>query len=261
MRRREIRQVATEAFFEVHEGRSTDDVVIDDRLNQRFIKCCRRSLPDTDEFDLNWGLLGLRKSSELGPVVTRTARQRHDDYVHAAEFAARHLEDRYRLTVDRVLCTPQYREEFDRVALRLAPNIAPYLLRKAALKLRKGRQLRPELIKRVADWGKCVLRFDAKELQEDPARIPRQPGIYVFSDSTSYLYIGQASNLQTRVAKHLDHSDRKALARYLWEQGVEDLVVELHVFASTSNGRLAAHRRAYEANLIQARKPRFNIQV
>ena len=215
MNRDEIRQVVTEAFFEVHEGRSTDDVVIDHRLNQRLVESCRKSLPDTDEFELNWELLNLRKNSALGPVVAKTIRQRHHDYVHAAEFAARHLEDRRALTVDRILCTPRFREEFDRVAQKLAPDIDPYLLRKAALKLRKGRQLRPGFVKRVADWGKRVLRFDAKELQDTPDRIPRGPGIYVFSDSSSYLYIGEASNLRTRVAKHFDHSDRKALARYL----------------------------------------------
>lgn len=259
--REKIRRVVTEAFFEVHQGRSTDDVVIHDGLNQQFIQCCRRTLPDTGEFELNWALLNLRKSSSLGPVVTKTTRQSHDDYVHAAEIAARHLEDKHGLTIDRVLCTPQFREEFDQAANKLARNVDPCLLRKAALKLRKGRQLRPEVVKRAADWGTHVLRFDAKQLQEAPDTIPRQPGVYLFSDATGYLYIGEASNLRTRVSKHLDHSDRKALARYLWEQGVVGLIVELHVFDPTSKGRLAAQRRAYEANLIQTRKPRFNIQV
>lgn len=259
--RERIRRVVTEAFFEVHQGRSTDDVVIHDDLNQRFIESCRRALPDTDEFELNWTLLNLRKSSRLGPVVKKVSRQSHDDYIHAAEFAARHLEDRHGLTIDRVLCTPQFREEFDQVAHKLAPNVEAALLRKAALKLRKGRQLRPELIKRAADWGTRVLQFDAKQLQEAPDTIPRQPGVYVFSDATGYLYIGEASSLRTRVAKHLDHSDRKALARYLWEQGVVGLIVELHVFDATSKGRLTAQRRAYEANLIQTRRPRFNIHV
>jgi hypothetical protein len=63
------------------------------------------------------------------------------------------------------------------------------------------------------------------------------------------------------VAKHLDHSDRKAVAHYLWQKGFDDLSVELHSFRSDSDGRRAECRKAYEADLIRSRKPRLNIQV
>jgi predicted GIY-YIG superfamily endonuclease len=151
------------------------------------------------------------------------------------------------------------RKEFDTTAQTISPGISTYLLRKAALKLRKNRQLKPELIKRIADWGMTAVTYPAEKLKENPDLIPRQPGVYIFRDSTGYLYIGEAGNLRARVEKHLDHSDRKAVARYLWENGYKDVSVETHAFRIDSDGNKAKCRKAYEADLIQSRKPRLNI--
>jgi excinuclease UvrABC nuclease subunit len=115
-------------------------------------------------------------------------------------------------------------------------------------------------VKRIVDWGLAVSTFAAADLCRDPDLIPRQPGVYFFRDRTGYLYIGEADNLRLRVAKHLDHSDRKALARYLWDHGIDGLAVELHAFAPTSDGRRKGHRRVYESEMIASRHPRFNIQ-
>lgn len=257
----QLRQVISAAFLAVHQGRSSDDVIIDDDLNQSFILRCRESLPFATDHDLNWTLLNLRKSSSLGSVATKRERLTHDAYLHASEIAARHIEDKYGITTDRAFCDRDRRSEFDATAKRFAPDVPTYSLRKAALKLRKGRQLKPELIKRVSDWQKEVLTFDVASVQANPDLIPRKPGIYIFADATGYLYLGEAANLRLRVAKHLDHSDRKALARYLWDQGVKGLSIEVHVFDPSSNGRLTSHRRAYEADLIRSRRPQFNIQI
>jgi hypothetical protein len=257
----DLREVVLAAFRVVHQGRSSDDVVIDDELNFAFLACCRQTLPNVVEFELNWTLLNLRKASGLGRVTTKRERINHDAYIHASEIAARYIEDKFSMTIDRVFCDPQRRIDFDSIANRYAPNVSRYLLRKAALTLRKGRQLRPELVKRVSDWQMEVLTFNVSTLQANLDLIPRKPGIYIFADSSGYLYLGEADNLRLRVAKHLDHSDRKALARYLWDQGVDSLSVEFHVLNPSSNGRLTSCRRAYEADLIQSRKPRFNVKL
>ena len=257
----QTREVVHNVFLEMHRGNSTDDVVIDDTLNAQFLTLCRIQVPDVPAFELNWILFNLRKNSSLGPVVNIPIKRKdHTAYCHASEIAARYVEDKHTTSVDRILCDPALRVEFDSVAAQVTPDIDPYLLRKAALGLRKKRKLRPELVKRVADWGKVVVAFSANELLEDPNQIPRKPGIYLFFDQTGYLYIGEASNLRTRIPGHLDHSDRKALARYLWEQGHTGLRVELHSFDSHSNGNRVTHRRAYESSLIQSRNPRFNIR-
>ena len=204
-------------------------------------------------------LLNLRKTGQLDADVTKQKTLRHEDYAHAAEIAARQMYDEHQLSIDRVLCDPDLRREFDRIAHSVTPDVSAYQLRKAALSLRKARQLRPELVARVADWRKQVITLSAREIWNDPERVPDTPGIYLFRDASGYLYIGESENLRARVTKHLDQSDRKSLAQYLWREGGEGVTVELHAFDPDSGARHKEMRRAYESELIASRRPRFNL--
>lgn len=256
---RRLKEVVNLAFAATHDGWSSDEVVLNGSLNESFTKHCKAKLPKFSTFEFNWTLLNLRKAGQLKTKATKRRRDSHDDYAHAAEIAARHMEDKYRLNIDRVICDPAKRREFDAQASAMSPGTNPYLLRKAAFGLRKARQLRPELVNRVADWGKTVQTFPADKLIKDSKLIPSAPGVYIFRDQTGYLYIGESSQLRVRVAKHLDHSDRKSLAHYLWKHGTKGIVVELHSFDPTSQARLKSMRRAYESELIRSRKPKLNI--
>jgi len=254
-----LKEVVRQAFRETHQGFSADEILVDDRLNKAFVAACRRELPHVEEATLNRTLLNLRKAGELKVPATRRRVVRHEEYLHAAEIAARLMYDRYGTTMDRVLCDPELRREFDQQAQAVAPDVSAYRLRKAALGLRKARRLRPELAVRVADWGKQVLTLPAAKIAKSPKLVPARPGVYIFRDRSGYLYIGQSSDLQRRLAKHLDRSDRSSLAAYFASRAVEDITVELHVFDPQSKARLAEMRRAYESELIRSRKPRFNI--
>lgn len=255
----DLAAVVKRAFREVHDGWSTDEVILKDSLNEAFLRRCRRSLPDADETQLNWTLLNLRKAGRLEVKATKRASLRHDDYFHAAEIAARFMYDKYRLSTDGIMCDPKMRSEFDKVAQAAAPGVSAYRLRKAAFSLRKARKLRPELVARVADWDRQIISIPADKITKDAENVPTNPGVYIFRDASGYLYIGESANLRTRVAKHLDHSDSKSLARYLWKGGLENITVELHAFDPDSNARLKDMRRAYESELIRSRKPRLNI--
>jgi hypothetical protein len=59
---------------------------------------------------------------------------------------------------------------------------------------------------------------------------------------------------------HLDESDRKSLANYLREQGVESISIEIHSFPADSRMKDVTVRRAYESELIRSREPRFNVR-
>jgi predicted GIY-YIG superfamily endonuclease len=257
--KRQLADVVALAFEETHDGWSTDEVVLKDDLNQKFLTKCRAALPDVSDAEFNWTLLNLRKAGKLGAVATKRTRQDHDDYQHAAEIAARFVQDKYEQSIDRLLCDPARRAEFDKVAREVAPDVEAYRLRKAAFGLRKARQLRPELVVRVADWNKQVLTFPAADLAADGKKIPDAPGVYIFRDATGYLYIGESSSLRQRVTQHLDRSDRQSLARYLNDKGNQSITVELHVFDKDSPAKDKMRRRAYESELIRSRKPRFNI--
>ncbi len=254
-----ISDVVERAFLHTHRGYSTDEVIICDRLNVAFIQACRRDLPLVDEEAFNWRLISLRKQGKLGRVTKRRKHENHEDYLHAAEIAARYVYDKYNKTVDRAFCDPEVRRRFDSFALELAPDVSNYLLRKAALKLRKNRQLKPELVPRVACWGRRVLSFPADDIVAGPNLVPRAPGVYIIRDTSGYLYIGESKDLHLRIRHHLDHSDRKSLAHYFWEKGFRHITVELHVFDVNSDARQKKCRQAYESDLIQARLPRFNL--
>jgi len=259
--RAELLRVVEEAFLAAHDGHSTDDVLICDRLNKRFLELCTRQLPDVAPVEFNRALLNLRKTSRLGSVAKRSIRVRCDDYLHAAEIAARHMQDKYAVSLDRVLCDPDHLAEFDRTAQGITPGVDGYVVRKAALRLRKTRKLRPELVPRLTgSWGRRVASFAADELSATPGIVPDAPGVYIFLDTSGYLYIGEAGNLRLRIRKHLDHSDSKSLARYFWENGYRGMQVEIHAFDPDSDGRLVRYRRAYESDLINSRSPRFNVR-
>jgi hypothetical protein len=69
--------------------------------------------------------------------------------------------------------------------------------------------------------------------------------------------VGEANNLRNRLEKHLDHSDVKSLAHWLWEHGANNLYLELHVLPDNTSTQV---RRALEAELIRSRRAAFNIQ-
>lgn len=159
-----LAEVVRTAFREVHDGFSSDEVIVRDDLNAAFIKRCRDAVPDANEARCNWTLMSLRKAGRLDVPATRRVALRHDSYRHAAEIAARSMYDRHGLSVDRMMCNPSLRREFDAAARDIAPGVSAYRLRKAALALRKARQLRPELVVRVADWKKDVTAHVARDL-------------------------------------------------------------------------------------------------
>lgn len=258
--RRKVKDVVRLAYLKVYDGWSTDEVLLQTKLNDQFLAECRRRMPEIPGFDFNWTLLNLRKAGGLRDIsATKRRRDNSDAYLHAAEIAARFLEDHYSVNTDRVMCDPKLRAEYDREARKVAPDVEPYLLRKASLTLRKSRRLQPELVLRVADWKKDIIAIPAADAEKDADRVPQQPGVYIFRDATGYLYIGESSNLHDRVKQHLDRSDRQSLASYLEMNGVEGVTLELHAFEKDSPARLKPMRRAYESELIRSRKPRFNL--
>ena len=258
-----VSDVVVNAYRDVHNGWSVDEVLLQDDLNLAFVEHCQRTLPDARPADLRWKLLNLRKAGKLKSIpVTRRRNDRHEGYRHLAEIAARLVQDKYAVTTDRMMCDPKCRAEFNRQSAILAAETDLYLMRKAAFGLRKARQLRPELVARVADWQREIVTYSIRDLSLRGAdTLPEGPGIYIFRDNTGYLYIGESSNLRKRVAQHLNDSDRLSLGHYLRKEANADtLTVEVHSFPNTSRARLVMVRRAYESELIASRKPRFNVR-
>jgi site-specific DNA-methyltransferase (adenine-specific) len=242
------------AFENSRQGFSVDRVVADPALNLVFLEECRRLGLDAAPATLNRALLNLRKAGGLRRIKSKRTSFDDASYSFASEMAVRHMERRDGVTLDDIISDPQLAAEFDRLAMALSPGFTPLEYRWAALGLRKLRLLSPELLARIAPPVK-VLRFPVHEL--DLNLIPLDQGLYLFLTATECLYVGEAENLFNRLRKHLEHSDNRGLAHWLWEQGPAQLFVELQVLDAASPQKV---RKALERELIRSRKPTFNVQ-
>ena len=252
------------AFLDTHDGFSTDAVLADDARLDAFRRRVLERLPGGNAEALTWALLNLRKRSEIGRVTTRKQRFNHAAYEHAAEIAARRVEDLHAITLDKALVHEGPRGDFDRFAAGYSGGVDPTLLRLAALSLRKARRLAPEGFKKLlsgADKPRVLKEQRASAVRADPTLVPDGPGIYLLLDvGLGLLYVGEAGNLRKRVSAHLEFSDRKAIAHHFFANGLADARIELHAFEPGSAGRRRDFRRSYENFLIQSRRPRFNLQ-
>lgn len=250
------------AFDSSSDGWSVDEVLLHDDRRNSFIEACR-SLPgissDISDKQLFERLIQIRKAGKLGAQSTQRSHSDVDAWLPVAEIASRRMMDEYQANVDQWLVDPDLLVKFDHIASQIVADADRYEVRKAALKLRKSRRLKPELMSRVTDWKRDIKTFTVEEASSDLSQIPTNAGVYIFRDKTGYLYIGQSNNLRTRLTKHLDESDRKSLCNYLKSNDEKGITIELHVFAKDSPAADTVAREAYESDLIRTRKPRLNL--
>ena len=262
---RQIKAIAANAFSDVHDGWSSDEVILQEELNEAFISKCRKiaaedQLTGISEGDLNWALMNLRKAGKLKSKTTKRKKADTASVRHVAEIVTRSIIDKHQCSIDRLMCRIELRSEFDESAQKFDDSIDLYAVRKAAFQLRKARRLKPELIGRIADWGRKVETHKIAKVLKDPTVLAERPGIYIFRDATGYLYIGQTDNLRERLQEHLDESHNVSLAGYLKKESQDSITIEVHSFDPDSKASEVRVRRAYESELIASRKPRFNLQ-
>ncbi len=250
-----MRKEVINAFKSVSNGYSIDRVLVDPTLNIHFLDACRKLGCQDSAEKLNQTLLNIRKSGALTDYRTtkQTRLKDANDYCFASEIAARFLERRDGLSLDKILCCPTLVLEFDQIASRICPDYSPLQYRWAALNLRKRRSLKPEPVSHVVRSEQDI-NISVDDI--DTSSLPLNQGIYIFFDSQQTLYVGESQNLKKRLEKHLDHSDNKGLARWLWEHGDSDLNLDMRVLPKKTTTRT---RRALEYELIQSRKPLFNV--
>ena len=198
-------------------------------------------------------LLNLRKKGSLSHLKSRRTVFDDSEYRFAAEIALRYLERKLQSTLDQIICDPDSAAEFDRICNDICPGFESLHYRWAAFSLRKSRKVSPEILGHaIPPEDVILLRCNSLEID----RLPVSQGLYVFSGGKAVLYVGEAHNLKNRIRKHLEHSDNKLLARYIWDLGLDELVLELHVLPAETATKV---RRAMEVELIRSRNPAFNI--
>jgi hypothetical protein len=256
--------IVREAFFASHNGVSTDELLCDDdklvvfdAVVQQRARSAGIPVTITEARHL---LLNIRKSGKLGPVVDKRYRGNHDPYKYVAETAARITEDRHRTTVDRILCDPAMRADFDGLASQFRTDASAKDIRLAAMSLRKAKQLQPSVAQKLLPPSR-IIRLSVTAIRADGSQVPRAPGTYVFGTSSQCLYVGEADDLYQRVVKgHCVHSDRQQLAQHLWQHGPDDVFVEIRSYEGVADAKRKQIRRALESELIETRRPAYNVQ-
>jgi site-specific DNA-methyltransferase (adenine-specific) len=241
-----------EAFSSVHDGYSTDRVVVDPTLNARFLAKCRSLGLNNTEYQLNHALLDIRKSkkAELPRATKRTEFRDYDEYQFAAEIAIRILQRTKAVTLDQVLCDPVIAIEFDNIASRLAPGQAVLKLRCAALNLRKTHRLGP------SKQEKKIPEFDL--VTAGPLHtlllpeIPEFPAAYVVYDQNRPIFAGETENLRRRIDIHRTGG----LPQWLDTREGFDLVLRQAVVPSVKQDE----RRLWLSNFVLLEKPLLNFQ-
>lgn len=249
------------AFGRSHDGWSVDEVLLCDERRRAFVFACQELNSAVAADACYESLLRTRKA---GKITHRAEKRRRDSAeleIPVAEIAARRMQDQYDANLDQILASDELLSKFDEFARDIDHDLDVYLVRKAALKLRKARRLRPELVARVADWKREIIEWSLTDLLSNLDQIPDRPGVYLFRDPTGYLYIGQSNRLNERMRSHLEESDRVALADYLASHANRDqIVVEFHVFGDGSPAQEKVIREAYESDLIRTRNPKLNLK-
>lgn len=242
-----------EAYDEARQGFSSDRVIADPELRARFIELCGERGNASSEESICRLLMNLRKAGRLSHLKSNRTQFNDNEYRFASEIAVRHLERRSQITLDDILCSTTLVSEFDAICEDIAPGFTPLRYRWAALSLRKSRSISPEIMSHVLPSTSVeLIRCAGLDLES----LPTDAGLYVFIAKNEAIYIGEASNLRVRLKKHLDHSDIKQLARYFWDEGLDELWVEIHTLPSKCSTKI---RRALEVELIRSRQPAFNI--
>ncbi len=252
------------AFMDCHDGYSSDELLIRDELRDCFLNRLGNGavLADDDQRMVLLTLLKLRKTGKLDVSATKRGKPVSPAVQPVAEIASRVVTDRHRITSDTMLADPLFRRELQREAELISPGIEAYAVRKSVLSLRKKRELRPELVLQVAQWGRKISTQTLAELRQSLAagKTPKRPGVYLFRNPDGYLYVGEAIDLSARLNQHLSESDNRSLAKYLAGDDAALVTVELHVFDSDSPAAKVRVRRAYESELIRSRNPMFNVR-
>ena len=230
-------QGVIESFCLTHQGFSPDRLVADPDLNRGFVESCKQLGLAGDARTWNFLLFRLRKAGKLShiPSQQRTLLSWDDceDYLFASEIALQTmLVDDTAESLDEILCDPYLAQEFDKIAQRFAPGHESLEYRWAALKLRKeakNARCRGSVLVPPAHFGR---KLEIEGLQTHD--VPATSGVYIVSDNECELYVGEAMDLQRRLNRQFNGSQKA-----VWTEISNPLSVQLLSTDTSTAGKLA----------------------
>ncbi len=250
-------KVVLEAFLTVRSGRSAEHVICEDSLNQNFIAACKKSMPEIADGDCNTELLNLRKAGKLTAFPTNSRKRPSAEarnYSNCVAQAVRLLERQFSTNVDQIICIPERRCQFDALVQFLLPGGSEFEARYKALTLRKTKRLQPEVVGQIIrPTTSHMISLD--EIETRSGEIPPDPGVYIFFDTDTTLYVGKADDLHRRVTEHVATWSFRELVSAVQAGTRCAAWVAFHALSVTISPREMA---AYETELIRSRQPEHN---
>ncbi len=252
--------IVVQAYTEVRGRASEDRVVLDPELDAKFLARCRRLGAMASDFDLNWRLFFARKNGFTAhlPKAARFSlpREHVDHYQFASEMALRfvqkkEMEHSWRdISLDRVLCDPLLAAAFDEFASRLAPDFTPFEYRWGALALRKAGRYGKDAAAVELPIFEDLGRTSALEL----TRVPAVQGLYLVQDGDQRLFLGETTNLRSRIGLHMKVSGHKMFPDWLYSGNKRDTRLGVLPLPSIREGAI----RVLEMKAIMSLAPLLN---
>jgi hypothetical protein len=201
-------ELVVQAFAEVRDGRSSEYVVCAPDYERRYhdrLKELGLRLTPADANLMLWNARRSRRLTHLPASRPYSPAKELASYEFVCEWAYRHLIASLRqaghgyrsTTLERILCIPEWREQFDELVARIKPGFSPLDYRWVAMRVRKRSGE-----KRVATPS----LFDEMVPATEAARkLPDSPGAYLIrSAAGEQLYTGWAPNLREQANRLVD---------------------------------------------------------
>ena len=206
-----------ESYKTAGDGFPADYLLCDPDLNKAFVSECKKRGLDGNAYIWNRYLLQLRKASKL-PHSTRRPPQlsaeQMDQLGYAAEVAWRLIAIDYQKTLDEILCSPDFSEEFDRLASHYGPQsqeVKSVDFRRAAISIRKrSNKARKTAIEKHSGWIDHIETPKLLSIDDDMSSFDL-PGVYVLRSGESSVYAGETKNIQARIQELLQCEKWSAL--------------------------------------------------
>lgn len=248
------------AFLEVRDGYSTDFVVADPELNQKFLDRVRQLGGTGTDYELNWTLFNARKGGLIS-VPTKTRRysvKGKDEFEFATEMAICHIQKKLEretgriISLDRIICDPDLAEQLDATAALLAPDHSPIEYRWVVLGLRKARRLSSKAADVVCPRFKRL----GRAIDIPASSVTTEQGLYAIRTDRLTLYVGETDNLRHRIEHHFDSAHGRSLLPD-WLYDVRGNDIQLGVLPLDAN-TLHQYRKTLELGCIGKYRPPLN---
>jgi hypothetical protein len=120
----------------------------------------------------------------------------------------------YCKSLDEILCSPDFADEFDRLARMFGPTnreISSLDLRRAAISIRKrSKEARNVAESRFAKWKSKSKKIPRIQIGEKMERL-EVPGVFVLNSRDVGFYVGESVNMRERVEELLSNETWRSL--------------------------------------------------